>query len=395
MYKSPEARMTAARTRLLLDFPWFGSLAMRLAIEPDASIPTFQTNGTVLKYNPETVEKYTDPELTAIVGHEVMHCALLHPFRRGNRDRKIWNQACDYSINPEIVRSGMKLPADALIDPQYDGLSADVIYAQLAKNKPQPDPNGSQQSQGNAGDQGPSTGEVSDAPADAPGTGDAQGNNQGTNQQEVMTEADWKIAAEQANDVAKGCGKLPGGVEEKVKQARANAADWRAILRDFVEHTIPSDYSWTSPNRRHVANGIYLPGMIRENLGHIVVAVDTSGSIDEKLLAAFCTELNAIVNEARADGVTVLYCDTKVQRKEEFQQDEEITLTATGRGGTAFQPVFDEVSTWDTPPVCLIYFTDLDSSDTPAEPDYPVLWATDLSVTQQGPFGQTVRIAEL
>lgn len=382
MYKSPEARMTAARTRLLLDFPWFGSLAMRLQIAPDESIPSFRTDGTRLQYNPKFAEQFTDPELTAIVAHEVMHCALLHPYRRGNRDLKEWNKACDFAINSELVRAGMKLPADVLIDPQYDGLSAEVIYAQLAKQQQQPDSN-----QGQPGTE-PSTGEVGDAPAESSRSVDAQPDTR----QQVMTESDWKIATAQANDVAKGCGKLPGGVEAKVKQARASVADWRAILREFVEHTIPSDYSWTNPNRRHVANGVYLPGVTRENLGHLAVAIDTSGSIDEKLLAAFCSELNAIVNEARADGVTVIYCDAKVQRKEEFAQDEEITLTATGRGGTAFQPVFDEVSTWDNSPVCLIYFTDLDSSDTPAEPDYPVLWATDLSVTKTGPFGQTVRI---
>ena len=387
MYKTPQSRMTAARTRLLLDFPWFGSLAMRLQIKSDPNIPTFRTDGTTLTYNPAAVEPLTDAELTGVIAHEVMHCALLHPYRRGNRDPKRWNQATDYAINSEILKSGMKLPADALKDPQYDGLSADVIYARLAKEEQKPQPNqgepGNQPSTGEGGSQEPSTGSVADAPPEpAPGTG----------QPTQMTESDWKIATEQANDVAKGCGKLPGGVEEKVKQARTSAQDWRQILREFVEHTVPSDYSWTSPNRRHIANGLYLPGVTKENLGHIAVAVDTSGSIDQKLLAQFCTELNAIVNEAHADGVTVLYCDSKVQRTEEFGQDEEIVLNATGRGGTAFTPVFEAVEKWETAPVCLIYFTDLDAYDTPTEPEYPVLWVTDMSVTKSGLFGQTVRI---
>lgn len=402
MYKSPETRMTAARTRLLLDFPWFGSLAMRLKVSADESIPTFQTDGTNLKYNPTFLESLTDPELTAVIGHEVMHCALLHPYRRGNRDLKQWNRACDYAINSELTRAGLQLPKDALRDAKYEGLSADVIYAQLGK-KDAPDGPQTQgtgtggNDQGNdqgqePGNQEPSTGSVGDAPAPGNELGQGPGQAPGNDQQTQMTESDWKIAAEQASDVARGCGKLPGNASELVKQARQEPADWRAILREFVEHTTPSDYSWLSPNRRHISDGLYLPGMTRENLGHVAVAVDTSGSIDQKALAAFCAELNAIVNEAQAEGVTVIYCDSRVQRTEEYGPDEEITLTAVGRGGTRFSPVFEAISLWDSPPVCLIYFTDLDCHETPQEPEYPVLWCSDMAVTKVGPFGQTVRI---
>lgn len=403
MYKSPAARMTAGRTRLLLDFPWFGSLAMRLKVEEDEKIPTFATDGTVLKYNPKFLEKLNDGELTGTIAHEVMHCALLHPYRRGSRDLKEWNEATDYAINAQLRKSGLLLPKGTLYDPQYEGLAAEVIYAKRHKEKqqqqPQPNPKGkpgNQPSQGPAGQQPGQgtpgqgepqpcpTGEVTDAPPQqaAPGQGEPQ----------QMTESDWKVAAEQATAVAKGCGKLPGGAETLVKAARTPAEDWRAILQEFVEHSVPSDYSWTSPNRRHVARGVYLPGVVRENLGHVAVAIDTSGSIDQKLLAEFAAELNAIANDARAEKVSVIYCDSKVHKTEEFGPDEEITLNAIGRGGTKFQPALDAVNDWDEPPVCLVYFTDLECSDTPQEPEYPVLWVTDLSVTREVPFGRTVRI---
>lgn len=361
-------RVTKARTRLLLDQPWFGSLAMRLKIVP-ADIETFDVDGTALRYSPTFADSLTDDELEAVLAHEVMHCALLHMFRRGNRDHRQWNEACDYAINGELVKAGFKLPKDGLLDSQFDGLSADVIYARRVK-QPQPQNQGEQ----------PSTGSVNDAPAPAP---DAPS----------MTQDDWKIATEQATAVAKGCGKVPGGIETAVKSARKDAEDWRAILREFIEHTVPSDYSWTAPNRRHIANGVYLPGMTKENLGHIAVAVDTSGSIDNVLLEAFCGELNQIAGEAKPEKITVMYCDMQVHKTEEFATDDPITMTAVGRGGTAFSPVFAAVDTWETPPSCLIYFTDLDG-DNPSEPEYPVLWATGVSVTKSGPFGRTIRIAE-
>jgi len=364
-------RITAARTRLFLDSPWFGSLAMRLAIVEEPSIQTFDVDGTTMRYNPVFADSLSDAEITAVIAHEVMHCALLHMYRRGTRDAQQWNEATDYAINSELVKSGFKLPQGALLDSQYAGLSADVIYARLGK-KPQNNP---QQS----------TGSVLDAPVASP--------NAGNGQSTAMSESDWKIAAEQATAVSKARGDMLGGIETAIKSARKDVADWKTILREFVEHTTPSDYSWLHPNRRYVAQGIYLPGVTRENLGHVAIAVDTSGSIDESLLASFSTELNGILGEAKPERVTVLYCDTKVNRVEEYTQDEEINMRAVGRGGTRFTPVFEAIAQWEVPPVCLIYFTDLDG-DNPSEPDYPTLWVTSLAVTGNGPFGQTVRIAD-
>jgi predicted metal-dependent peptidase len=139
---------------------------------------------------------------------------------------------------------------------------------------------------------------------------------------------------------------------------------------------------------------LYLPGVTKENLGTIAIAVDTSGSISQKVLAAFCTEINAIAHECRPEAIRVLYCDTRVNREEEYTADDEITLTAPGRGGTAFQPVFDAIAQWDTPPCCLVYLTDLDSSDIPTEPEYPTLWAADFAYLggDRAPFGTLIQL---
>jgi predicted metal-dependent peptidase len=421
-----EKRITRARTRLLLDFPWFGSLSMRLRVERDDSFSTMATNGTVLKYNAEFVLGLPEAELVGVMAHEVMHCALLHPYRRGSRDMARWNEACDYAINTELKDAGLQLPADVLYDDAYRGLAAEVIYAQRTpkpqpepeqEEQPQPDPDAPPREDGfpdpqpqppepdappepGSGDEsqddvdasGPgqpsekplSTGTFSDAPAPEPGASDAD---------QPMSAEDWKIAADQATKVARAAGKMPGGVERATKESRESVEDWRAVLREFIEHTAPSDYSWTTPNRRHVSAGIYLPGTVRENLGAIAVAVDTSGSIGPDVLNAFAQELTAIVQEARPERVSVIYCDASIQHTEEFTADDpEIKLNAKGGGGTRFCPVFDHIAGQDQPPVCLLYFTDLDCYDRPEEPEYPVLWVTGLGVTKDGPFGRTVRV---
>jgi predicted metal-dependent peptidase len=384
------ACMTRARTRILLDHPWFGALAMRLQMLPDESQPTCATDGTRLVYNPSFVTSLPDSELTAVMAHEVMHCALLHPYRRGARDAEQWNVATDHAINLQLQAAGFGLPSDCLADPQYAGLSADVIYAKLsAQPKPPPQPQGGS-GQPQPGGKPLSTGSVMDAPQ--PATPDPNGTPSPSSQ--PMTAEDWKIAAEQATAVSRAAGSTPAGAARAAKLARESAEDWRATLREFIEHTQPSDYSWSSPNRRHLAAGLYLPGIIKENLAVIAVAVDTSGSISQAVLDCFASELTAIVHEARPERVDVLYCDARIQHTESFSPDDpEVKLAAHGGGGTRFAPVLDRLSAECEPPACLIYFTDLENgSERLEEPQYPVLWVTGKQVTKHGPFGRTVRV---
>jgi predicted metal-dependent peptidase len=401
---TPIQRITKARTRLLLDSPWFGALSMRLDIQPKPGVETFSTDGTHLFFEPSYVETLPESQLAGILAHEVMHCALLHPYRRGHRDHGKWNEACDYAINGELKTANFELPSDVLFDAQYNGLSAEQIYTKRERDNKPPDPSGSgrgtQQSpqgqqtpQQGANGQQPgsgkplSTGTVEDAPPQPAPQADSTPSNQ------PMTAEDWKIASEQATAVSKAAGSEPGSAARAAKAARQSTEDWRATLREFVEHTQPSDYSWGSPNRRHIADGLYLPGIVRENLGTIAVAIDTSGSISQAVLDCFAAELTAIAQEARPELLKVIYCDTRVRHTEEFTADDaEIKLSAHGGGGTLFQPVFHYLAKQEEPPVCLLYFTDLKCSDSPIEPDYPVLWVTGIDTTKVAPFGRTTKI---
>jgi predicted metal-dependent peptidase len=149
-----------------------------------------------------------------------------------------------------------------------------------------------------------------------------------------------------------------------------------------------SDYAWTPPNRRYIARGIYLPSLRSETLGPVVVAVDTSGSIDDATLAAFAAEITAIMDEAASEAIHVVYCDDAIAGTETYEPGETVHLTPHGGGGTAFRPVFDWIARSDIQPVCVVYLTDLCGSDFGPAPDYPVLWvSTDLP---NAPFGEVI-----
>ena len=125
---SPAVRIQKARTALLLDHPFFGSLLFCLGARPTTSIQTMATDGISLFYNPDFVDTLNAAELIGTLAHEVLHPALQHHMRRGDRNRKRWNIACDYAINPLLLDAGLTLPKDVLIDHRFRGMSAERIY---------------------------------------------------------------------------------------------------------------------------------------------------------------------------------------------------------------------------------------------------------------------------
>jgi predicted metal-dependent peptidase len=357
----------------------------------DPSIEKCNVDGSTLCYNPQFVLEQARPHLMAIVAHETMHCALGHCWRRGNRDGQEWNISTDLAINGELAKAGFQLPPDVLIDPQYEGLSAEVIYAKRAAAKRQ-QPQQQQQSGQGKPDKAPSTGTVSDAPQ--PQGKPGEGSGKPGPARPGMTEEDWKIVGEQASNVCRKAGTLPADAARAAKAARESREDYRAIIREYVQATNPSDYTWSRPNRRFIASGLYLPGIDKEPQGIIDWITDTSGSIDERLLSIAWAEFAGLVRECKPERVRYWGCDTRAHLIGTYDAE---TIPDTppahmGGGGTRFQPAFDAIAETGEDPELGIYFTDLESADTPREPAYPVLWLTDLTTTARAPWGRTVHV---
>jgi predicted metal-dependent peptidase len=408
---------------MILGQPFFGTLCLKLKLIP-GDLPTMATDGTRIVYNPAFVDQLKPAELEGTLAHEVMHCALGHQCRRGDRDPRLWNEAADLAINPILTANGFTLPAGALIDPAFANLSAEEIYARLLRKRseggagsnqgqqhtgpgsgtasapqatsgaPPPDPNSGPSSQ--SAPQQETVGERTAPPVARPGgfgevvdATDEHGQLASPAEQRRQ-EHEWSIAAEQALRSAKTCGHDPLGVDRPLTESRQSQQDWRAILRDFVAATAPCDYRWTPPNRRYIASGLYLPSAERRGLGEMVIAVDTSGSIGKLELEQFAGEISAISEENQPEAIHVVYCDAAIQSTQQFTASEPVRLEPKGGGGTDFRPAFEWVAKNDVSPVCLIYLTDLCCDSFPETPEYPVLWVTDSRRT--APFGETVRI---
>lgn len=366
MNKEVANKLVRARTALILDHPFFGQLALRLKLVEDSAVATLCVDGKEIRYNPDFVAGLSPSLTRSALVHEVGHCVFEHIGRRNGRDPRKWNHAGDYVINAMIKDSGFEIGTNWLYNPAYANMTTDEIYSLLPEddgkdNKPGP------------GEPGGSLDECTDG---NPGSADTDA-------------TDWKIAAIQAAATAKAMGKLPASMARFIDELTAPKVDWRDILRRFITEISKNDYTWMRPNKRFASQGITLPTLHSESMGHVVVAIDTSGSISQDMLNAFGAEIKAIVASTRPVKTTVIYCDSAVNHVDEFEANDEMHFDMHGGGGTDFRPPFDYLQERGETPVCFIYLTDMYGLF-PDDPGYPVLWCATTDVV--GPIGDTVRI---
>lgn len=373
-------KMQRSRIALLLDEPFFGSLLLGLQPREDKDgtvAKTMATDGVSLWWNTERVGKWSEAEIKTVLAHEALHCALLHPLRRGDRQPEQWNIACDHAVNlileacnDEAREKGKAPPfvwphdCAALMDKAHVGKSAEEIYCAAPER-----------SGGGDGDgQGGGMGDVLDAPVPDPASKDA-------------LEAQWKMNVVQAAAAAKARGTVPAGMRALVDELLNPRVNWRETLRQFIRSRAADDYSFARPNMRYAASGFILPSLRSERLGTIAIIRDTSGSTQDwqkEILA----ELAGLMAEARPEKVIVIDADACVQRVLELEPGDALPTDALGGGGTDFRPALTELEKHE--PVCAVYLTDLAGTFPDVEPAFPVLWATDSD--DRAPFGDTIKI---
>lgn len=388
--------VSKARADLIMSQPFFGTLALKLRVAADWSQPTFAVDGVTMFYNPDFVMSLPFKQVVAVVAHEVMHCALAHHTRMRDRDGATWNRAGDYAINPLLEASGFELPDDALNDPAYAGKSADEIYRMIYVPKPpggggggkdQSSPQGGGQGggQGQNGGPGPDQGQsLSTGTVNQPANGVSEA---------AMAEQrmEWEAATAQAAQAARAAGKLPGHLEELLKDLSQPVVDWREVLRDFISRIAKNDYSWKKPNRRFVGQGLYLPSAYSEDAGPIGIVVDTSASVRAHELAAFVSEINSIIGDVKPEKVRVLQCDTRVHRDDTYDPEfDEVRMKVKGRGGTDMVPAFERLAEDPDGYECIICLTDMMIPHWPEEPACPVLWVETGGEGRPPPYGEVI-----
>lgn len=373
----------------ILSQPFFANLLMRREFVEDATVQDLTTNGEVFRYNPEYFEKLPQHEAVAVLCSAAMHIANYHHLRRNSRDSKMWNDACDYAINPLLLESGLKLPEGYLINDSYKGFPAEQIYAKLQEKKQEEQKQQPGAGQPGAGQQQPEPkqqpGQVEDSPAKS-------------ESEKEEAEAKLKKEIAQAAQAAKMAGKLPGGMKELLETLLENKVNWRDVLAEFIQRIVNTDYTFSRPNLRYIQQGYILPSLHNQEIGDVIIVIDVSDSVNRELVQQGLAEVQDIAAFLKVPEVRIMQVNTRIVSDVtlDIETNFKKELHVHKGGGTKFAPAFDLLENDDTePPSALIYFTDGECNNYPKIiPDYPVLWATygRLATKFAPPFGEVIPI---
>lgn len=391
-----------ARIQMLLKFPFYGTLATRLVpvdvteqvVNGKPWLSTAATDGKHFFYNRNFVLGLERDEWTFLFAHEVMHNVYDHINSRGHRDPQLYNAACDYVINGELVDAKVgRLIKHELCNPCYDerfrGKSSDEVYSiLLSEQERNKDKN--KNGQGAAG----------------PGTFDDHIDPTDPDNPYNMSQEEWeslgqdiRAAVIESAKANRAAGNLPAGVERLLKEILEPQINWRELLLQNIQSQLKSDFSFSKHNRRNSGNTFLLPGMIVEQAVECDIAFDTSGSMTNQMLRDMLSETIGIMTQYQDFRVRVWCFDTKVYNMQEFTPDnfeEAEEYKFVGGGGTLFECNWEWMRENDIQPRKLILFTDgypCGGWCPPGDEEYcDTLFIVhgDPSNEIKAPFGQTV-----
>jgi len=349
---------------------------------------TAYTDGVNKRYSKPFLETISsESKLRGLVLHENLHVALKQ-IPRGKdmfkEDSKIANMAADFVVNDIIANikgtvsggneSIVTLPEGALYDPFFHNWNMREIYNYIRKENPQ-----RQKQSGGSSDE-------SNSPSESGTQGSGGDNKIKANGKEYdmggsgFDEHDWESYIEGLSDEERKdlgdkidralreggmlAGRMGGKMPRAIGELLEPKIDWREALRDFVASSMKGkdEFTWRRMNKRHMANDIYMPSMENETIGEVIVAIDTSGSIGNRELTEFATELASICDLVSPDVVRIIWWDADVHGEQVFKPDQYQNIASLlkplGGGGTEVSCVSKYINEKKLSAEAVIVFTD-------------------------------------
>jgi predicted metal-dependent peptidase len=381
---------------------FFASLSLALKATPTFGVDTMATDGKKLYYNPEFTCDLDEEQVKGVVIHEIMHCVFLHFLRQGDREKRKWNIAADLAINQLILNCGFKLletcciVGEGMFKDLPKNLSAEEYY-HILNNTSECEKMGIPQSFLN---------EDFDCDIIFVGEDSPDGSKDNEADKDNIAKISKELAdkwTEKVNETIHQCrqrGFQLGGLDRFLGVLNKPTVDWKYLLREFVTKLSKADYSWSKPNKKYIWRNIYLPSTRSiDEIGHIVVSLDSSGSIGEAELNRFASEINGITQQFVCK-ITILKHHAGVYDVQTHESsDGDLVLTKIESGGTSHVEVFQKLNemmldSFDAP-VCYIGVTDLYSdleSLKEEAPSIPIMFLTPNDLI--APFGQTVKMID-
>lgn len=406
-----ERKLQKAKISLMRDpkFALLQGIMMVGRTSVDDNVPTAKTNGRDEVYGRAFVKALRDPELCFVVAHEAGHKMYRHltTWRKlYDEDHKLANSACDYVINlmlkdldpngrtivmPLIKDGPHKGKPLGRIDERFRGMNAKQVFDILKQE---------QQGGGGGGGDGGGSGVGGDSEGGGLDDHEWDDAKNMTDEEKRQLEREIDQAIRQGLMAhQKIAGKGAGSIGRELEELLEPKVDWREVLREFVKATCRNKdkSSWRRVNRRMLSSGYYMPSMIGERIGRIVIGVDTSGSIGVRELSDFLSEVKGIAEEVNPEKVDLIYWDSDVAAHEEYGDGDTSNIVSStqpkGGGGTSPSCVSTYLKEKNIEPECVVMLTDGYVGDDWGH-DWPseVLWCVVDNDSAVAPNGKTIHI---
>ena len=384
-------RLIRARVQLQEKNPFFSYLVLNLKMVEDERVGTIGIDAMDnLTYNPKWIKPLTDSQIEMLLCHEVLHIAFHHLIREKKREHELWNIAIDLNVNDILVSNNFEMVEGGVIPQNHsftfpdmkkqitiddiNKKSSEAIYDELYSKLPKDK-------------------KTKAKGFDKHNFSDGKGKTKAESKAIKESKEKWKKLLVEASTFSKQRGNLPKGVELHIGELLNEKVNWKYLLYKYITNELPIDYSYSNPSKRSLASGFYMPKMRRENI-EIMVAVDTSGSIGQKELTEFMSEVVYIAKSFQNVKMKVIVCDCEVQEVLEVENGNIQTLLdmkIQGGGGTSHIPVYKKIEEEYPTTKFVINFTD-GYTEFPTEETLRTIWVIPKGNNIDVPFGEVINI---
>ena len=371
-----EARLRIMAAKIIAQsrWPYLSTLIFSLRIVETEDLPTLAVDaGWRMYYNPTFVLQQIPEVLATMVLHEALHCVSKHSARfealgRENSSHEIWNLSGDANINQML--DDAKMPWGEFDPVRYEslakygvkgGMTTELTFFTMVKyfeDNPSKNPDHS--------DCGGVTGgsargyEIPKSDMDNPSIKN--------DQQDVIRDRVAQDVIKHARE--KGVGSVPGELLRWANELLNPQIDWKRELAGMMRSSLATvlgrkDYTYARPSRRQSSMAIHdpefiLPSMRKPAPPTIAIIIDTSGSVQDKEITEFLSEVDGIASaNGNAQGITVIPCDSQVGAVQKIRSISGIAdIKLSGGGGTDLRVGIAAAESLKPQPKIVIVLTD-------------------------------------